>query len=239
MPVRLKPPEFSNAFTASLNYAKTKNLLQFDFLVEAFFTTLENPFTTVSTGAVLPNGSILEEVRNGEGAQVYGTNLEWGYSPNPDWIFQVGGTWQNTRYIEAQALFEPEDGTAAEGVFTEKFVRVPNLYGYINTSWKPSDKFKVDLTGQYTGPMTVPRVIDTDGRIELNTSPSFYDVNFKIETHFDLMDDFMVTLSSGVKNIFNSYQDDFEIGPLRDSDYIYGPALPRQFFLGIKFENFH
>ena len=231
--------EYSDAFTASFNYGSSQNLRQWDFLLEGFWTRLSDPFTTISTGAVLPNGSILEEVRNGEGAQVFGTNVEWGYSPNPDWIFQVGGTWQNTRYNEAQALFEPEGGTAADGVFIEEFVRVPDLYGYVNTSWKPSNRFNLDLTGQYTGPMTVPRVIDADGRIELNTSPSFFDVNFKFETHFDLMDDFMVTLSSGVKNIFNSYQDDFEIGPLRDSDYIYGPALPRQVFLGIKIGKFH
>ena len=37
----------------------------------------------------------------------------------------------------------------------------------------------------------------------------------------------------GVKNIFNSYQDDFDIGKNRDSNYVYGPAQPRTFFVGV------
>ena len=57
------------------------NLLQIDFLLEGFYTTLENPFVSVSTGATLSNGSILEEVRNGSGAMVYGFNIEFGISP--------------------------------------------------------------------------------------------------------------------------------------------------------------
>jgi outer membrane receptor for ferrienterochelin and colicins len=47
-----------------------------------------------------------------------------------------------------------------------------------------------------------------------------------------------VELSGGVQNIFDSYQDDFETGALRDSDYIYGPNRPRTFFIGLKFGDF-
>ena len=227
--------EFSNAFTGSLNYSKTKDLLQFDVLLEGFYTILEDPFTLVSTGAVLDNGSILEEVRNGEGASVYGTNFELGLSPNPEWRFQLGGTLQRTEWDEPQLLFE-SDGTPGEtDIIVDEFVRVPNFYGYLNTTWIPSKKFNVDLTGTYTGNMTVPRVISDNGFLELNDSGSFFDLNIKLETHFDFNDAFEVTLSGGVTNIFDSFQDDFDIGPGRDSDYIYGPDQPRAFFFGLKF----
>ncbi|WP_435624238.1 TonB-dependent receptor [Flagellimonas sp.] len=231
--------EFSNAFTGSLNYSKTKNLLQLDFLLEGFYTVLEDPFTLVSTGAVLENGSILEEVRNGEGASVFGTNFELGLSPNPKWRFQLGGTLQQTEWDEPQLLFE-SDGTPGEtDIAVDEFVRVPNFYGYLNTTWIPSEKFNVDVTGTYTGNMTVPRVISDNGFLELNDSGSFFDMNIKLETHFDFSDSFMVTVSGGVTNIFNSYQDDFDIGPGRDSDYIYGPDAPRAFFFGLKFGKLH
>ncbi|MEO0901153.1 MAG: TonB-dependent receptor, partial [Bacteroidota bacterium] len=227
--------EFSNAFTGSLNYSKTKNLLQVDFLLEGFYTVLEDPFTLVSTGAVLENGSILEEVRNGEGASVYGSNFELGISPNPKWRFQLGGTLQQTEWDEPQLLFE-SDGTPGEtDILIDEFVRVPNFYGYLNTTWIPSERFNVDVTGTYTGNMTVPRVISDNGFLELNDSGSFFDMNIKLETHFDFSDSFMVTVSGGVTNIFNSFQDDFDIGPGRDSDYIYGPDAPRAFFFGLKF----
>ena len=34
-------------------------------------------------------------------------------------------------------------------------------------------------------------------------------------------------ISAGVSNIFNSYQNEFDLGSTRDSGYIYGPSLPR------------
>lgn len=231
--------EYSNAFTGSLNYAKTVNVLQMDFLVEGFYTTLENPFTLVSTGAVLENGAILEEVRNGEGARVFGANFEFGLSPNPNWQFQLGGTLQRALWDAPQLLFE-SDGTVGESdLSVEQFVRVPNFYGYFNSTWIPNKAFNVDITGTYTGNMTVPRVISDTGFLALNESGTFFDLNLKLESHFDFNDDFMVTVSGGVTNLFNSFQDDFDVGPTRDSDYVYGPDAPRTFFLGLKFGKFH
>lgn len=231
--------EFSNAFTGSLNYSKNLGLLQLDFLAEGFFTTLQDPLTIVSTGATLENGSILEEVRNGPGARVYGSNFEFGVSPNTQWQFQLGGTIQRTQFDQPQLLFE-SDGTAGEtDIAVNEFVRTPNTYGYLNASWIPSNRFNVDLTGTYTGTMLVPHVISNTGFLELNDVNAFFDLNLKLETHIDFKEDFRVTISGGMKNIFDSYQDDFDVGPLRDSDYIYGPNSPRSLFLGIKFGNFN
>ena len=231
--------EFSNAFTGSLNYSKNMNLLQIDFLLEGFYTILENPFVLVSTGATLSNGSILEEVRNGSGAMVYGFNIEFGISPNPKWQLQLGGTIQRSKYHQPQTLFE-SDGTSGEhDIIVNEFVRNPNAYGYINASWIPSERFNIDFTGSYTGNMTVPLVINNTGFLQLNNVGSFFDLNLKLETHIDLSKYFMTTLSVGVKNLFNAYQDDFDTGATRDSDYIYGPNAPRTIFIGLKFGKFH
>ena len=43
-----------------------------------------------------------------------------------------------------------------------------------------------------------------------------------------------VEIYGGIKNLFNAYQNDFDIGKNRDSNYIYGPAQPRSFNIGIK-----
>ena len=232
--------EFSNAYTGSFNYSKSINLLQLDFLVEGFYTTLENPFTIVSTGATLANGSILEEVRNGSGAKVYGSNFEFGISPNPKLQFQLGGTIQKTAYDDPQAIFETDGSVVGEtDIVINEFVRNPDFYGYFNTSWLPNEKFNLDLTGTYTGSMTVPLVISDSGFLQLNKVDPFFDLNLKLESHFDFSDDFMTTFSIGVKNIFNSYQNDFDTGPTRDSDYVYGPNAPRTFFIGLKFGKFH
>ncbi|MBW8244220.1 TonB-dependent receptor [Muricauda oceani] len=231
--------EYSNAYTGSFNYSVTKGLLQMDILLEGFYTSIEAPFTTVSTGATLANGSILEEVRNGSGAQVYGSNFEFGISPDPKWQMQLGGTLQKSEYKEPQLLFE-SDGTPGENdIIIDEFVRNPNLYGYLNVTWLPSEKFNMGVTSTYTGGMVVPRVISDSGFMELVDTNPFYDLNLKLETHFDLNENFAITLSGGVKNIFNSYQDDFDTGAERDSDYVYGPGAPRTYFVGLKFGKLH
>lgn len=233
-------PEYSNAFTGSLNYTKAFNTTQTNFLLEGFYTTLIDPFTLVSTGAQLPNGSILEEVRNGEGARVYGANFEIGASPSKKWLFQLGGTIQRSEYDEDQVLFEADGANPNESdILVSEFVRNPNFYGYLNTNWTPSESFSLSVTGTYTGKMIVPLVVSDSGFLQLNESPSFFDLNINAETHFDLSDEFQITLNAGVKNIFNSIQDDFQVGATRDSDYVFGPAFPRTIFMGIRIGSSH
>ncbi len=232
--------EYSNAYTASFNYSKSKNKLQTDFLLEGFFTELKDPFMTVSTGASLPNGSILKEVRNGSGAYVAGTNFEIGVSPNSDLTFQLGGTYQRSIYKEDQILYEADPNSETErDIIISEFVRNPDFYGYINVNTSPFENFAVDLTGTYTGKMTIPRVINPNGMLDLIESPSFWDMNIKFSQHIDITENFHMNLGAGVQNVFNQYQDDFDSGPTRDSDFIYGPSRPRTFFFGIKFGNLH
>jgi outer membrane receptor for ferrienterochelin and colicins len=226
--------EYSDAFTLSYNLNLNKNLAQYDILVEGFYTSLQNPFTQVSTGSVLPNGSILEEVRNGAGAKVYGLNLELNYSPNSKFLFQSGLTIQGTAYDEPQVLFEPENSNL-DAVVINSFVRNPDVYGFFNFSYMPNEHWKVDASTTYTGSMIVPRVVNESGLIELNNSQEFLDFNLRISKDFHVNDNFTIDVFGGVKNLFNSYQNDFDTGPTRDSDYIYGPAMPRSVFLGVKF----
>lgn len=232
--------EFSNAFTGSFNYTKTFNLTQTNALLEGFYTTLENPFTLVSTGVQFSNGSILEEVRNGEGARVYGVNFEFGVSPSKKWLFQIGGTLQRSEYNNPQILFEADGTNPLENdILISEFVRNPNFYGYLNSNWTPNDTYSISVTGIYTGKMTVPLVVSDSGFLSLNESPSFFDFNINAEAHFDLSEDFQITLNTGIKNVFNSFQSDFDSGATRDSDYVYGPAFPRTLFFGLKIGKLH
>ena len=232
--------ELSDSFTASLNYTRNFGKTQTNFLVEGFYTDLQNPFTQVSTGAVLPNGSILEEVQNGNGAYVAGANFELGVSPASNFQFQAGGTVQESIYKNEQVLFKPSSDNEDEPVVeVDEFTRTPSVYGYFAANFKPGDNWAVDFTGTYTGPMVVPRVVSESGYIDLVGSDSFFDANLKVAYHLDVRQEFHLELSAGVQNMFDSYQDDFDTGPTRDSDYIYGPARPRTFFVGIKIGDFH
>jgi len=225
--------ETSDAFTASLNMTKNRGISQFHALLEGFYTSLQNPFTPVSTGATLPNGSIIEEVRNGVGATVSGINLETGYAYADGFAVQLGGTIQRTRYNEEQVLYVPEMGSGEQIVAVDRFVRNPDVYGYFTGHYNFSDRLDVDLTGTYTGSMLVPRVVSASGAIDLIDSNPFLDMNIKASYRITLQQDVELQISGGIKNLFNSYQNDFDIGATRDSDYIYGPMAPRSVFFSV------
>ncbi len=230
--------ETSNAYTASVNITRDFGVTQTNLLIEGFYTQLNDPFVQVSTGSVLPNGSILEEVRNGAGASVSGMNFEAGFSPSSDFSLQLGGTAQQALFNEEQVLFEPDGGTTGESVVTvDEFTRNPNFYGYFNANWSVTPAFGFDFTGTYTGPMIVPRVVSESGFLNLIGTDPFFDANMKVSYYFDVSEDFQVELSGGIKNVLNSYQDDFDVGAGRDSDYIYGPAAPRSVFVSLKIGN--
>jgi len=232
--------ELSDAYTLSFNYNSNLGDTQMGFLAEGFYTNLKRPFTTVSTGATLPNGSILQEVRNGTGAYVRGGNFELSLSPSSDLLFQAGGTVQQSLYRDDQVLFEPEEDNETEpSVISKQFVRSPNVYGYLASNWAITEHLALDLTGTYTGSMIVPHVVSDTGYLDLVDSKSFVDTNLKVSYHFDLLEEFHLELSGGVQNMFNSFQDDFDSGPLRDSNFVYGPSRPRTYFFALKIGNFH
>lgn len=230
--------ETSDALTASVNFTQNYGYSQFNFLVEGFHTRLHNPFTLVNTGNVLSQNAILEEVRNARGAVVTGINFEANYVPNSYFLFQLGGTYQNTRYLEEQVLFESEQPTENRpNVIIESFIRNPDLYGYLVGNWSPTKKLSIDLTGTYTGRMIVPRIVDESGYLELRQSKAFMDMNIKLTREIKINKHLELNVMGGIQNMLDSFQNDFDTGADRDSDYVYGPMRPRTFFIGLKIRN--
>jgi outer membrane receptor for ferrienterochelin and colicins len=44
-----------------------------------------------------------------------------------------------------------------------------------------------------------------------------------------------LTVTAGMQNIFNQYQDDFDQGANRDAGYVYGPMRPRTVTFGVRY----
>jgi outer membrane receptor for ferrienterochelin and colicins len=112
--------------------------------------------------------------------------------------------------------------------------RSPDHYGYLTADYQAMKNFNVSLSGTYTGSMLVQHFagyITEDTEVK---TPDFFDLNLKLSYDFNLSSSTKLQLNGGIQNIFNSYQDDFDEGLYRDAGYIYGPALPRSFFFGVK-----
>lgn len=220
--------ERSNSLSGSVDLCLETTSIDFDFLVEGFLTRLNNPFTTVSEDQA--EGTILKTVVNSTGAKVYGVNLEVQAGYKSVLQLQVGLTLQRSLYKEATKW----SGSADDEVkAVRRMMRTPDVYGYSILTWNPLKRLSANLSGKYTGRMLVPY----EGGGTLNrtvNSPSFFELGCKLAYEIPFYKQTVFEVNGGVQNIFNSYQRDFDKGPDRVSTYVYGPNLPRSFYLGGK-----
>src|SRR5690606_32551618 len=224
--------ERSNSFNASLNYTKPIGSVQTNIVLEGFHTKLNDAFVT-SNPTELPSGIAVATKRNGSGASVTGINLESSFAVSKKINFQLGATLQSARYAENEVIWESEDGE--EIITTKNMLRTPELYGYYTFNYNPIEKLTLSLSGVYTGKMNVSHLIDpTTERTVIKNVKDFIENNIKVAYDFDIKDN-CIQVYTGVQNMFNAYQKDFDRGPLRDANYIYGPTRPQTFFIGMKY----
>lgn len=223
-------PEYSHSFSTSLDYYFKWGKTEINLLAEGFFTRINDVFVLTDIGNDI-NGNMLVERRNGSGARVGGLNLEGKIAPDTKNQLQFGYTIQQSLYDE------PEQWSDDPGVVpVRRMLRTPNHYGYFTFTSTPVKPLSLSATGNFTGSMLAPHFAGFIASDRLAITPSFFDLNLKGSYTFKFTGIDM-QLSGGVKNIFNSYQKDLDQGPLRDASYVYGPALPRTVYIGLKFSN--
>ena len=225
-------PEYSHSFNLSADYYHNFGRLQANILVEGFYTLLNDVFTLEKVGE--ENGVIINERRNASGARIGGLTAEVKVGIPSIFDVQLGYTFQKSYYVE------PERWSDSVAPQREMF-RSPDHYGYLNANYFITKQLSASLFGTFTGPMLVQHAEHTlpDENVapipdsEVRT-PSFFDFGVKVAYTFRLTELINLEINAGVKNIFDSYQRDIDVGSGRDSAYIYGPSLPRTYFFGVK-----
>ncbi len=219
--------ETSHSFMASLDFDKQFGHTIIDFLAEGFYTRLNDAFVN-EYGTPDENGVVVYTRTNADGgAIVKGVNFELNVVPNKSLTFKSGFTFQSSRYEDAQEFDE------------KRFFRTPDNYGFLTIDWEPVSNLGISSSANYIGKMLVPYfgpqlASPEDG--ELRKSASFFDLGAKIRYNIKL-NGATLQVFGGMKNIFNSYQKDFDKGIDRDPGYVYGPSQPRTIYFGIKIGN--
>lgn len=217
--------ENSSSYMLSFDFNKLIGSVNTGFLLEGFYTRLHNPFRN-HIGEPDENGVVIYTRVNAGAATVAGVNMELRLTPSDKTTVNAGFTVQSSRYGD------PDDD------FNEKkFFRTPDNYGFFNFGWDITPRLNMDLNGSYTGSMLVPYFGTENPDGELRTSGKFMDMGLKFTYDIRITENIKLQCFAGMKNIFNSYQDDFDIGRDRDPSYIYGPSLPRTIFAGFKIAN--
>lgn len=223
-------PEYSHSFSASVDYYRNFGRLQTNILVEGFYTLLDDVFTLEKVGED-ESGNTIKERRNASGARIGGITAELKLGMAGIFDVQLGYTFQRSLYNE------PEQWSDAV-VAQRRMFRSPDHYGYMTSNFYITKQLHANIFGTFTGPMLVQHNAYTVADVEFGdsevTTPSFWDFGFKLGYTFRLSDIIKLEVNAGVKNIFDDYQRDLDVGAGRDSAYIYGPSLPRTYFVGVK-----
>lgn len=231
--------ERSNSVTASLNWERKFGKTQLNIISEGFWTHLSDPFITADR-TEMPSGVAVLTKRNGSGATVAGANLQVNMALTRKLVLQLGGTVQMARYTEDEEIWSPEDMTELNtdsSITTRNMLRTPMAYGFFMVSYSPLSDLDLSLSGVFTGKMDVPHMIgeeDEGGYTIIRRTPDFMELNFRAAYAIRMKGRFRVQVFAGMQNILNSYQRDFDLGPDRDPNYVYGPTRPRTVFVGVK-----
>lgn len=216
--------ERSNAYLASLEWRPTfgrKGSAAFE--VAAFSTDLQDLFDVVEAdNPVTPQREFLRV--NAEGARVEGVELtasvRWGSRLN----LQAGFVTQSSRFD----VPEPDFGSL-------RFFRSPDQYGTLSLQATLPVGLDLFVGGRYTGEMIAPHYAGFIAEDRLERTPSFFELDLNVSRDFTVSGR-VLTLTLGAKNITDEYQGDLDQGPDRDSNYVYGPRLPRSYQLGLRWK---
>ncbi|MFK8046578.1 MAG: TonB-dependent receptor [Crocinitomicaceae bacterium] len=225
-------PERSHSYSASINYDRPSEHVITGFTVEGFYTRLNQAFFLQPIGQD-PFGERFEK-QNGQGATVQGTTIELRANYDKKVQVESGITIQTSQFDNPVQYIEGIDGI-------RNFIRTPNQYGFAMLSFTPNKKLSANINYVYTGTMQVPHFAGAPNQLEdeIFTSPSFSELSGKIGYTVPVKKmKSNLQLYGGVKNALNAYQTQFDIGKNRDSNFIYGPAQPRTFYIGIKLSSF-
>ena len=220
-------PEYSHSASLSGDLYHNFGSLEANLTLEGFYTYLQDVFFLRDEGHD-SNGNLLVTRTNAPGAWVGGLNVEGKLAYKDILMLQLGYTFQRSRYVEAQQWSSDPD------ILPQKrMLRTPDNYAYMFLNITPVHDFTISLTGKATGSMLVPHHAGYIAKDEEVRTRPFWELGIKLSYDIHLYKHYCLEVNGGVKNVLNHYQQDIDQGELRDADYIYGPSLPRTYFIGI------
>ena len=218
-------PEYSHSATLSADWYHQWGKWELNLTAEGFYTYLQDVFFLREDG-IDPAGNILFTRTNAPGAWVGGLNVEGKLVYGQWFTFQIGYTFQQSRYTVAQQW-------SAAVPAQKRMLHTPDNYGYMLLDVHPVKDFTISINGKATGSMLVPHLAGYIAQDEETLTPSFWDLGIRLAYDVHLYKHYCLEISCGVKNVLDQFQKDLDKGSYRDAGYIYGPSIPRTYFAGL------
>ena len=219
--------ERSKSLSASINYDKATEDYIYGLTFEGFYTHLKDAFYLDPSGSD-SYGDIFAK-RNGAGATVKGLTMEFRVNLKQKVQLESGFTLQQSLYEEAVEYSENLP-------LIKEFLRSPDYYGFTTLSYSANTKLSFAANLVNTGAMSVLHLAGAPEQLEdeFLESPVFNAIGIK-STYIQVLKElgFKIEYSVGVKNLTNDFQQEFDSLKNRDSNFIYGPSLPRTIYFGL------
>ena len=224
--------ERSKSLSASYNYDIATDRYVCGVTLEGFYTRLDDAFFYDPIGKD-EYGEVFVK-RNGDGATVNGVTMEFRANFNQKVQVESGLTMQESLYDDKVSYSDELEGRL-------EFLRTPNKYGYATINYTPFDSYSFAANLVHTGKMDLVHMAGAPDQSEDEylTSEVFNAIGLKA-TYVQKLKQVGVKLeySIGVKNLTNAYQNNFDSLKYRDSNFVYGPAMPRTIYFSLVLKSF-
>ncbi|MEM9056853.1 MAG: TonB-dependent receptor, partial [Pseudomonadota bacterium] len=202
------------------------NLLSLDG--QLYYTRLDDTFF-LGDIRESATGELFQVRSNAGESRVLGAELTATVRPSDAFQLSVSSAYVDAAFDDAQVVFD-EDGTE---LATSRYLKTPRWTGIAQAVYAAPGDVDAFLAVRHTGSMQVLN----NNLGTLQTTGSFTEVDLTATKRFDgLFGDSHLDVTIGVRNLLDDFQSDLEVGAGRDSDYVYGPRLPRTAFVSFQLE---
>lgn len=214
--------ESSLSFSAGFDWRPTGNDGAFTLDGQAYYTKLRDTFFL---GDILedPAGDLFRLRENVGGSTIIGAELSAGYRFSDRLRGTLGMAYIDARYDDSQLVYEDDN----RRLLIRDYLKSPDFTVVGQLIADPFENLTAFIALRYLSTMDV--LNNRTGSV--NRTPDFVVADLNFTRHIPIGAGGDVDLSIGVKNVFDERQGDLEVGAARDSDYVYGPRLPRTFFI--------
>ena len=216
--------ERGHTFYGGLEFQEIINVTGIKLSFNGFFTRLNNAFLLTEQDDITTDEVEFYRI-NGPGSKIQGVEAEFALRMRKMELI-TGVTIQSSR------LEEPEPDFGATALF-----RTPDVYGSTRCQYDFTNRFYATFSAKYTGSMHIPHYAGYIEEDRLEKSKSFLTLDLVASYKIPLNSHLFGTLTAGIYNITNDFQNDFDSGVFRDAGYVYGPLIPRRFLLGFTIGN--
>ncbi|MEM6544006.1 MAG: TonB-dependent receptor [Pseudomonadota bacterium] len=195
---------------------------------QIYLTELDDAFFLGDIGETA-QGDLFQVRSNAGESNFRGAELTTTLRPSQALQLSLSTAYVDASFADAQVVFE-DDGVV---LATSRYLKTPRWTGVAQAAYAAPGNIDAFIALRYTGSMQVLN----NNLGTLTETESFTEIDLTATKHFErFYGTANLDITLGIRNLLDEFQSDLEVGAGRDSDYVFGPRLPRTAFLSFQLD---